>query len=338
MKDGNRALAITWTDHMDRASGFARRLEGDVAYVYYMPVASNPWLLAPLRYLVQWVMAWKVLFQKRPWCVHVTNPPAFAALNVWLYCRLSGAFYIMDTHSPALYSKKWGWSLPLQRFLARRAAVNIVDQQRFKALFESWGARAVILPDPPGAPVQLEPAQEAEEDGAYPILVVNTFAPDEPVDIVLEAARALPQVRFYLTGDTQLGDSALLSAAPQNVTLTGYMEREAYWRRLNACRAVMVLTTYPYSLLAGAQDGMLLGKPLILSRQPALCEYFTKGALLIENTTEGIVQGVRECQQREDRLRGEIRELAVEKRELWQTNFMELRRIVGGTEFSASSN
>ncbi len=335
----SKVLVIAWREHLDRATMFAKHFGAEMVHISYMPFKSNPRWFVPVRYAVQWVMAWKVLFSKRPRYVHVTNPPFVAALNVWLYCVLTGSKYIMDTHSPALFSEKWVWALPLQRFVARRAAMNIVDQQRFKQLFESWGARATILTKPPGTPIQVpESEQEKEAEGIYPVMVVNTFSYDEPLEPILEAARKLPKAKFYVTGNTAIADKALLATAPDNVVFTGFLDREAYWKRMCSSRLVIVLTTYEYSLLGGAQDAMVLGLPVIVSRQPALVDYFTKGVIFVENTGDGIVNGIDEAQQHEEILKQQIHELAVEKRILWQTNFQGLRKMVGESGLSLSAS
>src|SRR5690606_41545957 len=86
--------------------------------------------------------------------VAVTGAPAFAPLRVWLYCIMSRARFVMDTHSPALYSRRWGWPRPLQRAAARRALMNITDQERFRRMFDEWGAEAMIL-EKPLKPVEL---------------------------------------------------------------------------------------------------------------------------------------------------------------------------------------
>jgi glycosyltransferase involved in cell wall biosynthesis len=122
-------------------------------------------------------------------------------------------------------------------------------------------------------------------------------------------------------GDTQLGNQAIIASAPENVTFTGYLRGDDYWSRLYSSRAVMVLTTYPYSLLGGAQDAVALHKPLILSEQPALTEYFTKGTVFVQNTAEGVVNGVNAIIEQERKLGQEVIELSEEHTRQWEHNF-----------------
>jgi hypothetical protein len=91
----------------------------------------------------------------------------------------------------------------------------------------------------------------------------------------------------------------------------------------------MVLTTYPHSLLAGAQDAMDIGKPMILSKQPVLTEYFSKGVIFVENTTKGIVDGLLTFCEKELYLIQEVPELLLEKQAEWDENYMELLNLIG---------
>lgn len=317
--------AILWAPYEKRTTFFARRLGATLYNVHYLRYKQP--LYAPFKYPPQCLKTWAILARQRPTAVYVMNPPVFAALSVSMYCRLARANMVMDTHPPALFSRKWRWSVPLQRALARRAFVNIVDQERFRWLFAGWGARAVVLTDPP---VSLPATALAETvDPEFSVTVINTFAPDEPLAPVLAAARRLPDVRFFILGDVNRADKTLLHAAPGNIVFTGYLLGDAYWRRLSTSHCVMALTTYPHSLLGGAQEGMAAGRPLLLSRQPALIEFFTKGAVFVDHSTESIVQGVGAVRQQEQRLAADIAQLELEKQQAWEIDFQELLALLG---------
>jgi hypothetical protein len=316
----NRIAVIVWAASQDRAKGWARTLNAPIYYISRKPFGSTFKALLPLRYLLQAWDTMRILWRQKPTLVHVTNPPVLAPLVVYVYCRLTGAKYVMDTHSPALYSSRWGWTMPLQRALSRPALVNIVDQERFKELFESWGAVAAIFPRPPELSVLPEPISHTSGK-PLEITVVNTFNPDEPLEPIFHAARHLDDVHFFILGDTKLAPPGILKKAPKNVSFTGYLHGDDYWRRIVSSNAVISLTTFPYSLLAGAQDGMFAGIPLIISRQPALTSYFTSGTVFVENTSESIVEGINQFKKHEKKLRCEIAELYLEKRELWSSNY-----------------
>ncbi len=321
MKQGGIA-AIVWAPYEKRTEQYARHLNASLYPIHYL-LYERP-ILAPIKYIPQCIKTWIVLRRQRPLVVFVTNPPVFAALSVYIYCRLSGTPYIMDTHSPALFGWKWAWTVPLQRALARPALVNLVDQRRYKRLFESWGARALVLDDPPMNLRISDQLKHAADPTQFDVTVVSTFARDEPLELVLGAAEQLPEIRFFILGDTALAKKTLLNAAPDNVVFPGYLLSDAYWNRLYSSRAILVLTTHPYSLLGGAQEAMVLGKPLILSRQPALTDYFTRGTVFVDHSIESIVAGVRELKQHEQSLSQEMADLAVEKRERWEVGFQEL--------------
>lgn len=322
-----RIAVISWAVHQNRTSDWANCLNAPIYFIHSSILGQSSKVSAPLRYLLQTDETWKVLESQRPRLIFVTNPPIFAALVVYFYCIQSGARFIMDTHSPALYSRRWRWTLLLQRWIARKALINILDQPRYKQLFESWGGRAAVQQDFHGSFKQ--PAGVlARSKERLEVTVVNTFATDEPLDPILQAAPQLPQVHFFILGDTRLAPKKMLDHAPDNITFTGYLLNEAYWQRLKRSHAVMCLTIFPYSLLAGAQDGLMVDTPLILSRQPALTEYFTQGTIFIDNTMRGVIQGVEELRRKQKILDEEIVALRIEKEEEWQRNFRYITEVI----------
>lgn len=323
----NSHIAVmVWAPFEERTASFAEQLNAPLYNVHYFQY-KQPWV-APFKYFPMAVKTLSLLIRHRPDYVYITNPPAFAPFFVYLYCLLFGKAYVMDTHSPALYSRKWAWTLPLQRWLARRALVNIVDQPRYKALFESWGARAIVLQRPPERPIPFHELQPEAPLEPFQVAVINTFAVDEPLDIILEAARALPDIQFHITGDTSRANPADINNAPDNITWTGYLRGNDYWNLLSSTHVTLALTTYEYSLLGGAQDGVMLGKPLILSDQPVLREFFNKGTVFIENTTEGVINGVKQARAEHAPLARAITELAEEKRTHWQQAYNELETLL----------
>ena len=321
-----KTIVIYWGPSNLQTEAHASRLGAPLYTVHYLGWKKGAFI-ASLKYIPQSFKTWAILMRQRPAVVYVAISPVFAALSVYLYCLVARAEYVMDVHNHALYGDKWRWSVPLVRFLARRALVNVVDQPTNEKLFQSWGARVLILERPP-LTIPNERLRLLDDPARYSVTVINTFAPDEPLEPILDLARRFPQIPFFILGDTSQADQRLLAAAPANVTFTGYLHGDDYWNRLYSSQAVIALTTAPYSLLSGAVEAMALGKPPILSRQQALVEYFTKGAIFVEHTADSLADALCTHQQRGATLGKEIAELNREKRARWEAVNQELLRVI----------
>jgi glycosyltransferase involved in cell wall biosynthesis len=326
MKENNGAAVVFWGPHSVSTEQFARRLNATCYMIHYLSW-KRPWI-APLKYPPMWLKTWWVLLKQRPSKVLVINTPVFAPLSVYLYCVLAGIPFAMNVHGHTLGGRRWGWSRPIQQFLSKRAAVSLVGTTEYQQIFNTWGARVLFLEDPPlEIPAKSQGVKTAPSQ--FRVTVVSTFAGDEPLDLIIQAARRLPDVCFYITGDTTLASQEFLDSAPENVKFPGYLKGNSWWDLLFSSNAIMTLTTNPYSLVSGGTEGMYIGKPLILSRQPALTEYFTKGTVFIDHTVDSIIDGVHQARERESILSQESKELAAEKRSNWECAFQEFEEILG---------
>ena len=90
---------------------------------------------------------------------------------------------------------------------------------------------------------------------------------------------------------------ARASAVCQSIcTLTGFLSDGAYGSLLHDADAVMTLTTRDHTMLRGAWEAVYQGTPVIVSDWPMLRDAFDEGAVHVDNTPEGIVQGILEIQ------------------------------------------
>lgn len=320
-------LAVAWAPYSRMSDTFARELNGKLYCIHYLRFQSPPH--APLKYLLQTVRTLIVLIRERPRAVHVQNPPFVSGLVVYLYSRLFGAKYVLHYHSAA-FGRVWDWALPVQRFLARRAATNIVTNQHWAGVVRGWGGHALVMLDPfldlpAGEPFPMGPG--------FNVAVVSTFAPDEPIEAILEAAARLPQVHFYVTGDKRKKSADFFANAPANVTFTGFLDPYRHYPGLlRAADAVMVLTTRNYTLQLGGCEAVAVGKPLITSDWPYLREVFPKGTVYVSDSAASIRDGVLAVQEKYETLAKEVVALRRESRQLWNGRLQQLKALVAGVE------
>jgi Glycosyltransferase len=321
-----RTLFLVWvaaTHGSSRSRQLAEELGIREPHHIRVPLGSAAWT-APLRYSLQGVRTFCLLFRKRPGLVLVQSPPSHAVLFVRWYCRMTANHYIVDAHSDALQRSVWLEPSWLHVPATRDALVTLVHDDYFQKVIEDRSGRALVLRDPIG---YYEWEDYPLHDG-FSIAVVNRFAEDEPIEEVLQAAARIPSVRFYVTGNPERAPAGLLDRAPENVRFTGFLPNRQYYGLLRSSQAVMALTTRDHTFQCGANEALSLERPVITSAWQTLRDYFFKGAVFVDNTREGILEGVRQMVSGHEGYEREIRDLRKIQRAAWEKKIDELAEIV----------
>src|SRR5688572_5840198 len=306
---------ISWAPHCSRSDYTARELGGVSHMVYWGGLGSHPATIA-LKYLGQALRTWQILIRDKPDAVFVMSPPVIAGLVVYPYCALRGIPFVVDAHTGAFVDPRWRRFQGLQHWLCRKAATTIVTNKHLQDLLARHGADSTSLPD---VPVKYPPSESPFPKGPFTVAIICSFDIDEPVDLVLDAARALPDVRFLVTGDPRKIAGRGLSI-PANMTLTGFLENAAYGGLLRHSDIVMALTTGQHKMLRAAYEAIYQGTPIIISESPMLREEFGRGCILVDNSAASIEAAVREMQGNMDRYRREAVELRAIKEQRWAKN------------------
>lgn len=323
----DRSLFLVWgpPSHGPRSLVFAREL--GIREMHYLDVTRRRgWWTALFKYPLLAARTLGLLFQKRPDLVFVQSPPGLAVLFVAIYCALTGSRFVVDAHSAALQLPFWTRPRWFWAWLARRALTTIVTNEYFAQMLQAWGARAMVIRD---IPTTFPEGGEYPLHGAFNVVVVNTFSTDEPLGQVLDAARGLDGVQFYVTGKVSRGDPEMVASAPKNVTFTDFISTEQYYALLRGSHAVLCLTMRDNTMQRGACEALSLGKPIITSHWPLLRDYFKKGTVHVDNTSGGIRRGVLEMRSDFDAYQAGIRELQVSQQAEWQEKVRGLTALVG---------
>ncbi len=330
-------LGIAWAPTAPRSQRLAAALGAEMRKVHFL--AFQRPLVAPLKYPALSLVTCSVLWHRRPRVVLVQNPPIFLALVVALYARLTGAQYIIDTHTGGVVGRKWGWSLPLHRWLSRRALATIVTHAGLRDRLLGGRSRrrfrVLLLGDPPvewgtGAPLS------SPQQGMRQVVVIATYASDEPIEEVFAAARQLPEVAFAITGDARRLPAAVRARCPQNVRLTGWLSDADYRELVSRANVVVTLTIRNHTLLCGAWEALYAGQPLITSDWPVLRAAFPQGTVFTGASAQEIAAALDLALAQEHHLRAAMQMLAAEKRQEWALALAELRRLLPESERSCA--
>ncbi|HEY3671117.1 MAG TPA: glycosyltransferase family 4 protein [Acidimicrobiia bacterium] len=316
------AIAISWAPYSRRSRMFARDLDIPLHCIHNLRFQSKPY--APFKYVIQAVRTLWVLSRVRPGAVHVQNPPCFCGLVVAAYCRVARARYVLDHHSAA-FLPIWDRFGVIQRWVVRGAATNVVTSEHWAEVVHEWGGDTLVMSD---AFRELPPGREATLTPGPNVAFVGTFAFDEPLDVLLDAAASLPAVQFHVTGDTRVADPAVLAGAPPNVTFTGFRPYDEYLGLLRAVDAVIALTTRDHTLQGAGCEAISLGTPLVTSDWPYLREVF-EGMVFVAAEPDAVRAGIVEVLDRRGELAAAAAALRERRRARWKEQLVELERRMG---------
>jgi len=319
-----RWVFITWYPYCRRSDALGEQLGAPSYLVHYLKFKTP--VLAPFKYVLQALKTIGILLRERPDGVLVANPPVVAPLIVWLCSPLLRYRFIIDAHSGAFQHARWSWSLPLQRFLARRALATIVTNEHMAAQVRSWGAGVRMVQD---LALNLDPAGRSIRRGGFHVVFVCTYSVDEPVEAVIDAARRVPEVQFSFTGDPAYAPRGFRDRVPSNVHLTGFIPDADYLALLRGADAILVLTREDHTMQRGGYEAVSLGKPLITSDWPLLREVFSRGTVHVDNSPEAIAEAVRRIKDAPAHYRRDMAELRRARATVAATQVGELRRLCG---------
>ena len=227
------------------------------------------------------------LVRVRPRVVLVTAPPIPACVVVLLLSRPLRYNFILDSHPGAfgLMNDRLSRILqPLHTLCLRHAAYVVVATPELVTEVVRRGGSAGILHEPP-APEQ----QTSECENQY-ILYAASGGRDEPHDVVIEAAREMPESTFLVTGDVPHAQAEL----PSNISYLGWVSPSRYERLLNSAMVVVVLSTEEQSVMRSAYEASFAMRPLVVSKTAATKRYFP-ASRLVENTSLQVVAGIKDA-------------------------------------------
>ena len=283
-----------------------------------------------LKYAVQWFRTARILRREDPDVVFVMTPPVFAAMPAFWYGWRRRKPVVLDAHTCAFVLPRWSSLQWLQRVLCRRAATTLVTNQHIGGLVQAADGDATLVPD---VPVIFPAGGRFARETTLTVVVVCSFDVDEPLSAMVDAAKSLQDVQFFVTGDPSSLPDSTKASLPRNMTLTGFLNTADYGTMISNADAVMDLTTHDHTMLRGAYEAIYQGVPVIVSDWPLLRQAFPFGALHVDNTPDAIARAVRKLQHNLVLYRTDAERLRRVKLQRWQT----IRAVIL-TKLGAASN
>lgn len=327
MASAKPAVYLRWGGARNRADDLAPHLGTEL--VAFRWQSRNP-ILAAIRYVIQFFHTLLWLLRHRPRVVISQHTQPFCSLAAATYSALAGTRFATDVHNGPFVQKLWR-TRPmdlLNRSIFRRAAINMVHNhgilRQVKDELGMPGEFVVVrtkIPDySPSPPPEL----------SHPcVMAICSFAEDEPVKAIFNAAAETPEVHYYVTGRPAKLGSALRSQTSPNVTLTGFLSNDDFDAMLCNVTVAMALSTWPNILLKACHESIGAGTPFITTDAPVARQYLKWGTVFVDNDARSIAEGVRHAVDWHERLREEMVRLKELRRAEWRDMVAHVRRVLG---------
>jgi glycosyltransferase involved in cell wall biosynthesis len=283
-------IFLTWEQHQ-RTRSLVARLGLQLREI----VLAGP---RHRRYWGQIAGTLRHLRHDQPPLVFMQNPSIVLSVLVlcWRILTRAKCVIVMDAHNEAVEPMIFSWKIVriVAAWAVRTSDFTMVTNRFLAEKVVQQGGRPLILPDPvPSvAPAQ---AQVLRADEPLRVLVIATYAADEPIAAILESAKAVQgQIEFQFTGNFRKLPAHVIEAAAPNVKFLGFLQESDYWERMRNAHAVLDFTLLDDCLVCGAYEAVAVGRPMLLSDTRALKDYFRIGALYSAADPAAITIAVRQ--------------------------------------------
>ena len=305
---------IVWKEYQRRVEVMAPYLGAECFYFHHAWEERSKFFKL-LSYIPKTFNTLKCLLRNKPSLVFVQYPPTTALYAVALYAWISGAKYVSDCHM-GVTNARW-LKLPLARTLLKGGGVIVHNEHLVEQTEADLQIKPFVLRD--GITKKRSPKsgdnallKNLELTAKNYVIFPCSFSDDEPIQEVIDAAQALPEIRFVMTWHVEKLAKHIRDSLPPNIKLTGFLKTEDFNCLFTNAGAALVLTKHENVQLSGMQEAMAFGIPAVVSDLRTTRFLYRNYPVYVDNTAASIAHGVRFAIQNRMGLERQMEQLRLE--------------------------
>ncbi|NKS19984.1 glycosyltransferase [Rhodococcus hoagii] len=257
-------MFISWIQHHGRSESLAREL--GIPAVFMSDGTSRKPLLAKYWRAARETRA--ALKRDNPDVIYLMLPPAPALLAVLMF-KPRESRLVVDLHTGYFSDPKWSWFTSIGLKLMRKATV-LVTNHPLQQKCAAHGVQAIVMHD------VLRPAYNDDASRDDIVLCPLSYANDEPVSEIMEAARLCPNLDFVFTGNAP---NSVREKAPSNVRFSGHVSAKEYQDLMAHSLLVVAMTNRDHTMQRAGYEALMAGKPQVTADFSVLRDYLGPAAL-----------------------------------------------------------
>lgn len=313
----NKNQFYAWVPFQRRAVSMQPYFDYDLNFIENN--IKSKWL-KPLDYAAKGLKTISKLLKTKPEVLWIQLPPTPLMYIALFYKRIyKETTLIVDCHNGTFWGK---WKKYLKKDRLNQFDIIIAHNSVIGKIAVDLGIdknKLIILETKPADKKLTKeiPLKKAERPQ---VLMPCSFNADEPVEVVFDAARQIPDVDILISGPKEKGTSRFdYTKKPDNVHLIGYLSQDDYEITFRQSDVVLGLTTEDHIQLSVANEATGFEVPMVISDTALLRELFNKGAIYVEtNNAASIASGITTALAQRNVLKDEVRILKEERKIRWE--------------------
>lgn len=312
------SIWISWETHF-RNRSLSRAFQ---SRLYEFDFSTNTKIV---RYLWSIILTCFLIARKRNYIIFVQNPSILLNILAVMLKLIFKYKLVVDAHNALFRSYLVSSNFLLKiasRLCIKYSDILIVTNEPTAKIVAANNGRAVILNDI--LPEIEEIPLDGYRKGVRKITLICSYAPDEPVDEVLEAFRLLScnyKFEFFVTGKIK-NSNLPVSYKDLPIVFTDFLPRDEYEKLLLSSDLLIDLTYDQDTIVYGACEAITCGVPILLSDSVINRKIFPKGIVFVLNEAQSIEKAIIHSLDHLPSLRQEILEMRSIYREKWEQQFL----------------
>lgn len=284
----------------------------------------------PLHYPLLTFKTLQIVFKDRFKYMFAQNPSIVLCFLIMCLKRILRAKVVVDSHTPYISLKGIKKAIfdIMTGMIFNGVDLVIVTNNDLKSIYGKKFPKASFYVLPDMIP-EFEEVNLSQLSRKMNILLICTYAEDEPYIEAFKAMRGISNATLYVTGRKRKISKEALALKPDNVFLTDFLSDSEYASILNSVDIVMDLTDIENCMVCGAYEALSVGKPMILSDKKVLVEYFDEGVIHTKNDSKNIARGIELAIENIDKLKKDVRNLRSKRMKEWNEQWGAFLRRVG---------
>ena len=317
-----KIIFIAWNKFHRRNDVISKMLD---IKSYHIGENKKNMLLSAISFIPKSFKTIKILKQENPDVVIVTNNAWVLPALVYIWCKHNNKKIILDTHSCGVSGHWLAYPLLLRKYISRNANVSLVTNTNHSEILKSWGAKSIVLPDPPII-VENELNNKHDHSSEIWVTYINTYAFDEPYTEVIEAVDGINSIKLFITGNYS---NVEIRTDKNNIVHTGYLSQSDYEDLLVNSDIILVLTYREDTFQCGANEGLSFEKVMVLSNSKYLKSYYGNSAVFVDpKDSKSIKNGIKTAIENNELLITRIKKVKEDKINSSKVKIDELMREI----------